>query len=59
MTYKPPPCESCGKRGHAVKCYRLDPKTWGERFRLLCPPCRAKLRYTAVTFRPYVERVPR
>lgn len=61
MTYTFPRCQECNsRRRDAIVCYRLDPVNWHERRAVMCSVCRAKLRYTAVTFdRPYVERVPR
>lgn len=43
------PCAQCGRTG-AVKAYRLNPRNWRPVYRLLCTPCRARLRFVPVNY---------
>lgn len=42
-------CTHCGRNG-AIKAYRLNPRNWQPAYRLLCTPCRVKLRFVPVNY---------
>ena len=56
MSRHDPCCDHCHKhRGKAVKSYKLEPRNWEPRYRLLCAECRGRLGFAPISHdRPYV-----
>lgn len=51
-----PSCDECGTTSNPRKAYRLDPRNWHQRYRILCGTCRSQLGYKEVDY-ARVERM--